>query len=214
MLRTRERPLPAGRLEPRTALVSGTLLSVLALATLALTTNTLTTLLGAVALVSYVGVYTPLKRVTPWSVIVGAIPGALPPLMGWTAATGGFGWPGWFLFGLLFFWQLPHFVAISVYLREDFARGGLRVMSVAYRPVTVYRTILVFAVWMVVWSLLPAVVGAAGAVYTVVAVLLGAGFVSLAAAGLARDAGEREARRVFHASLLYLPFLIVAFLIG
>ena len=214
MRRTRERPLPAGRLEPATALVSGTILSVVALAALALATNLLTTILGAAALLIYVAIYTPLKRITPWSVLVGAIPGALPPLMGWTAAMGEFGASGWFLFGVLFFWQLPHFVAISVYLREDFARGGLRVMSVAYGPRTACRAIFAFTVLMVAWSLLPPFAGLAGAAYTIAAVVLGAVFLGLAAACLRPDAGERDARRVFHASLLYLPFLIVAYLVG
>ncbi len=214
MRRTRDRPLPTGRLEPSVALFSGTFLAVVSLSTLALVTNTLTTVLGATALVSYAAVYTPLKRVTPWSVVVGAIPGALPPLMGWTAATGEFGLSGWYLFGVLFFWQLPHFVAISVYLREDFMRGGLRVMSVVYRPLTVRRAIFAFTLVMVAWSLLPQLLGLAGTLYTFIASVLGAIFVYFAAAGLRRDAGDREARKVFLWSLLYLPFLIVAYLVA
>ncbi len=214
MRRTRERPLPTGRLEPKVALASGSFLAVVSLTTLAFVTNPLTTILGAGALISYVAVYTPLKRVTPWSVIVGAIPGALPPLMGWTAATGEFGLAGWYLFGVLFFWQLPHFVAISVYLREDFSRGGLRAMSVVFSPLTVRRYIFAFTLLLVAWSLLPQFLGLAGTFYTIAAAVLGSIFIYYSAAGLKRDAGVREARRVFLWSLLYLPFLIVAYLVG
>lgn len=214
MQRTCERPLPTGRLEPPVALASGSFLAVVSLTTLAAVTNPLTTVLGVTALVSYAAVYTPLKRVTPWSVIVGAVPGALPPLMGWTAATGDFGAGGWYLFGVLFFWQLPHFIAISVYLRDDFVRGGLRVMSVAFEPLVVRRLIFAFTVVLVAWSLLPQVLGLAGTVYTVVASILGTVFLTYAAAGLRRSAGDAEARKVFLWSLLYLPFLIVAYLLG
>ncbi len=214
MRRTRERPLPTGRLEPNVALASGSFLAVVSLTALALATNPVTTILGACALISYVAIYTPLKRVTPWSVIVGAIPGALPPLMGWTAGTGQFGLSGWYLFGVLFFWQLPHFVAISVYLREDFIRGGLRAMSVVFRPLTVRRYIFAFTLVLVAWSLLPQFLGLAGTFYTVTAAVLGSISIYYAAVGLRRDAGVREARRVFLWSLPYLPLLIVAYLLG
>jgi protoheme IX farnesyltransferase len=214
MRRTRERPLPMRRLEPGVALASGSFLAALSLTTLALVTNPLTTILGASALISYAAIYTPLKRITPWSVIVGAIPGALPPLMGWTAATGEFGLGGWYLFGVLFFWQLPHFVAISVYLREDFMRGGLRVMSVVFSPLTVRRYIFAFTVLLVGWTLLPQFLGLAGTFYTVVASVLGSVFLYYSALGLRGDAGVAEARKVFFWSLLYLPLLIVAYLVG
>jgi len=214
MRRTRERPLPTGRLEPSVALASGSFLALVSLTTLAVVTNPLTTILGATALISYVAVYTPLKRVTPWSVIVGAIPGALPPLMGWTAATGELGLGGGYLFGVLFFWQLPHFVAISVYLREDFMRGGLRAMSVVYSALTVRRYIFAFTLLLVAWSLLPQFLGLAGTVYTVVAAVLGSVFLYYAAAGLKRSAGVADARKVFLWSLLYLPLLIVAYLVA
>ena len=108
MNRTRDRPLPTGRLEPRTALISGVTVGAAALAVMTLSTNWLTTLLGVAALGIYVLVYTPLKRITPWALFVGAVPGALPPLMGWTAATASLSLPGWLLFSILFAWQLPH----------------------------------------------------------------------------------------------------------
>ena len=134
--------------------------------------------------------------------------------MGWTAATGEFGLGGWYLFGVLFFWQLPHFVAISVYLREDFMRGGLRVMSVVFSPLTVRRYIFAFTVLLVGWTLLPQFLGLAGTFYTVVASVLGSVFLYYSAVGLRRDAGVAEARKVFLWSLLYLPLLIVAYLVG
>jgi protoheme IX farnesyltransferase len=213
MRRTCERPLPAGRLEPRVALISGSILTVVSLALLAWATNPLTTWLGLAAIFSYAAVYTPLKRVTPWSVLVGSIPGALPPLMGWTAATGSLGLPGWYLFGVLFFWQLPHFIAISVYLKDDFERGGLRVMSVVYSPQAVRRWIFAFTIVMLAWSLIPQALGMNGTAYSVCALLLGLAFCAVAAVGLKKDAGVREARRVFAFSLIYLPLIILAFLL-
>ena len=208
MHRTRGRPLPAGRLEPRTALVSGSLLGVLSLTTIHLTTNALTTLLGAAALISYVLVYTPLKRVTPWAVLVGAVPGALPPLMGQTAATGVLTGAGWFLFAVLFFWQLPHFVAISLYLKQDFLRGGLQVMSVALGDRVARKYMAVFTVLLVAVSLLALPLRLAGAPYGAAAGLLGLPFLALAARGMGPDPDSRWARRVFGYSLIYLPILI------
>ena len=208
MRRTRNRPLPAGRLEPRTALFSGALLSVVALTSLSLTTNRLTVLLGAAALVIYVLIYTPLKRVSPTSVLVGAIPGALPPLMGWTAATGTLAAPGLFLFGILFFWQLPHFIAISLYLKQDFLRAGIQVLPVAHGNRFARRQVVVSTALLVLFSLAAAPLGIAGPIYTVVAALLGAGFLFVALPGLREIAGEASARRVFGYSLIYLPILI------
>ena len=129
MIRTRNRPLPAGRLEPGTALALGIACGVFAIPLLALAINPLTAVLGAIAHSTYVLVYTPLKKVSPWALELGAIPGAIPPLMGWTAATGTLSLPGWFLFGILFFWQIPHFLAIAIYLEDDYRRGGLKVLS-------------------------------------------------------------------------------------
>jgi protoheme IX farnesyltransferase len=113
MIRTRNRPLPAGRLDPWTALAFGAVCGVFAIPILAIAINPLTALLGAIAHATYVLVYTPLKKLSPWALEIGAIPGAIPPLMGWTAATGTLSLPGWFLVGILFFWQIPHFLAIA-----------------------------------------------------------------------------------------------------
>jgi protoheme IX farnesyltransferase len=208
MQRTQNRPLPAGRLEPRTALFSGMLLGGVALSSLYVTTNRLTVLIGALALVTYVLVYTPLKRVTPWSVLVGAVPGALPPLMGWTAATGTLAVPGWFVFGILFFWQLPHFIAISLYLREDFLRAGIQVLPVARGERFARRQLVLATTLLVSFSLAAMPLEVAGPIYTAVAALLGAVFVGLALPGLGRAADDAWARRIFAYTLIYLPVLI------
>jgi len=209
MWRTRSRPLPAGRLEPWLALAFGLVLGVVSLSVLLWSTNRLTAGLGALALVSYVLVYTPLKRMTPWALPVGAIPGALPPLMGFTAATGHVGAAGLFLFGILFFWQLPHFVAISLYLLDDFRRGGIRVLPAAHGVVVARRWLLGFSVLLALFSLAALPLGLAGAWYTGAALLSGAGFVTLALRGLRADDFARAARTIFGATLLHLPLLLV-----
>jgi len=130
MTRTATRPLPAGRMDPDSALFFGVVLAVVGLADLALAVNLLTALLGAVALAGYVFVYTPLKRVSSLATVIGAIPGALPPVMGWSAVTGDVSLAAWVLFGILFFWQMPHFLAISWLCREDYANAGFPMLTV------------------------------------------------------------------------------------
>ena len=210
MARTRGRPLPAGRLEPRTALSMGLLLGAGALGGIAATSNARTTILGLVALLVYVLVYTPLKRVSPWAVLVGAVPGALPPLMGWTAATDRFDLPGWFLFGVLFLWQLPHFIAISLYLEDDFRRAGIRALPVAHGARVARAHVFAGVAALAGFSLLALPLGVAGPAYAAVALASGAVWLVLAADGLRRGTSEAWARRVFGASLLYLPILITA----
>lgn len=208
MRRTRDRPLPAGRLEPPTALAFGLILGAAALLSLLLATNRLTAILGAIAILSYVLVYTPLKRITPWAVIVGALPGALPPLMGWAAATDRLALPGWFLFGVLFLWQLPHFIAISLYLKEDFRAGGIRVLPLVFGDLTARWLLFLFAVALTGWTLAGQPLGLAGSWYTAVAALSGAMMLVLAGYGLRRDATDSWARKLFGFTLLHLPILI------
>lgn len=210
MQRTRSRPLPAGRLEPRVALAAGCLLGGAALPTLFWSANALTAALGAVALASYVLVYTPLKRVSWLAVLVGAVPGALPPLMGWTAATGTLAAPGWVLFGILFFWQLPHTIAIALRLKEDYRRGGLQVLPLAQGDTAARRHLFVYTVLLVLASLLAVPLGMAGPLYLAAALLLGAGFLHLAWRGLRREVEPAWAQRAFAYSLIYLPALIGA----
>lgn len=208
MHRTRNRPLPAGRLDPPVALVYGIVLAALSLAGVALSSNALTTLLGAIAFVFYVLIYTPMKRWTPWAVVVGAVPGAIPPLMGWTAATGSLGAPGWFLFGILFFWQLPHFIAIALHLEQDYRRGGIQALPVARGPLSARRILFLTTVLLVAFTLAAPAFGVGGAASVLAAALLGAGFLVWAAAGLRRDASSAWARRLFAFTLIYLPILV------
>ena len=208
MRRTRNRPLPAGRMDSRLALVAGLTEGFVALVALAWATNGLTFALGLLALATYVLVYTPLKRVRWWAVIVGAVPGAIPPLMGWTAVTGVLATPGWVLFGILFLWQLPHFIAISLYLKEDYRRGGLQVLPVAFGDAAARRHLFAYTVLLVLVSLTAPPLGLAGPAYLVTAALLGAGFLYVAGGGLRPSVKSAWARRAFAYSLIYLPVLI------
>jgi protoheme IX farnesyltransferase len=210
MARTCERPLPAGRMEPRTAMVYGIVLGAAALTVMSLTSNPLTVMLGLIALLSYVFVYTPLKRITPWAVLVGALPGALPPLMGWTLATGSLGTAGWYLFGILFLWQMPHFIAISLYLEQDFRRAGIRALPVVHGSRVTRWFLLGFVVALMALSLLAYPLGIAGRIYTIVALITGTAWVALSVASLKGPTSEPWGRRLFGFSLLYLPVLITA----
>jgi heme o synthase len=208
MRRTEGRPLPAGRITPNAVLVLGTSLSVVGLTWLLVAVNSMTALLGVLTISSYLFLYTPLKRRTVLNTVVGAIPGALPPLMGWTAATGGIAAEGWALFAILFFWQLPHFMAIAWLYREDYARAGYRMLSGVdpegrRTAASAVRNTLA----LLVISLYPYLLGTAGAVYLAGALALGIGFLAFAIV-FARSLTERSARRLFLASILYLPLLL------
>ena len=206
MHRTMKRPLPAGRLSPAEALAFGVGLSVVGLAYLVLTTPPAAVVAAAVTLVSYVAIYTPLKTVTVWNTLVGAVPGALPPVIGWCAARGwedAAGATGLFL--ILFLWQVPHFLAIAWMYRADYARGGLRMLPIT--DPSGGRTAWTMALTCVVLipaSLLPVVLGGAGAVYAAAAVGFGLLFLR-PAVRFGRTRTDRQARLVLRASLLYLP---------
>jgi len=211
MARTKDRPLPAGRLQPEVALWMAWALAVLALPVLAMGVNGLTAALTGWALALYAGFYTPLKRVTSQSLLVGAVPGALPPLIGWTALTGEVSLPGLALFGVLFFWQVPHFLAIATLCGEDYAKAGLKVMPME-RPAEVVRRHAVghgAALVAVSLVLAPSLAGfdGLGASYFLIALVLGLGFLGTTLASN-RDP-RRWARRVFLASLVYLTLLFV-----
>jgi protoheme IX farnesyltransferase len=213
MRRTRDRPLPAGRLEPFTALALGLLVPTFALPILALVANPLTALLAFVALVSYVLVYTPMKQRSTLALFVGAVPGAIPPLMGWTAVTGRIDAGGLALFALLFAWQLPHFLAVSLYLRDDYARGGLKVFSIVHGERRTRLAIVASTLLLVPVSLALVPLGVAGAVYGALALALGLALSALALAGLGKEGG-RWARTYFLATLVYLTALFVALSAG
>ncbi len=215
MRRTRDRPLPAGRLEPWVAVAVGLGLPAVALPALAWFTNGLTATLAALALFVYVVVYTPMKQRSSLALFVGAIPGAIPPLMGWTAATGRLDLGGLALFALLFCWQLPHFLAISMYLKEDYARGGLRVFALVHgeRATRVWGAVTSLALVPVSLTLLP--LELAGSTYAVAAILLGTGLSAYALSGLWQGgAAGRWARNFFLLTLAYLTLLFAALLIS
>lgn len=208
MDRTATRPLPSGQIDPGFALAVGLLFSLGGLAYLTWVVNGLTAVLGAVALLSYVLVYTPMKRVTPWNTLVGAIPGALPPLMGWTAARGDVGIGGLGLFGILFLWQIPHFMAIAWLYREQYARAGFRMLPVVDPEGRATGWIaLVSSVALLVTSLVPMWVGLAGMAYGVGALAMGLAFV-WASWRFTMELDRQRARMVFFASIIYLPLLL------
>ncbi len=208
MERTRSRPLPSGRLSPQEATIFGVLLAVFGLTFLSFLVAPITGLLAAIALVSYVFVYTPLKRVTPMALHVGAIPGAVPPLLGWTSVTGSLDVQALSLFLLLFVWQLPHFLAITLFRHEEYRRAGLRVYAAELGEVRTRRAIVAYSVLMVAVSLLPAYLGLGSMVYLAVALVVGIPFVLFALVGLTRRASLRWARALFFASL---PYLVVVY---
>jgi protoheme IX farnesyltransferase len=205
MARTRNRPLPMHRLEPRTALVFGALQGALSLPALAMV-NVLTAGLGLLALVLYVGVYTPMKQRSHWATWIGAVPGALPALMGWTAATGRIELAGLAVFGVLLFWQIPHFHAIALYRQRDYDAAGLKTLPGTHGVAAARRQIVGYLVVQVALSLTLVPLGVAGRLYLVTAAVLGAAVLVQGATGLGRGTA-RWARSVFLASILYLPVL-------
>lgn len=213
MVRTRLRPLPDGRVEPRVALAQGLALSGLSVPALTFGVNALTGLLAVIALLTYVLVYTPLKRRTPEALYVGAIPGAIPPLLGWTAVTGSVDAGGVALFWILFAWQLPHFLAIAIYLREDYARGGIRAVPVVRGELAAKLTAVATSAVLVPITLVPVPLGLAGTPYLVAAGVLGAAFVGMSVTGLAGRATVPWARRFFVLSIVYLTLLLAALLV-
>jgi protoheme IX farnesyltransferase len=207
MERTRMRPLPDGRLQPLEALVFGTAITVLGIVYLAACVGVLSAAVTAATAVLYLFAYTPLKLRTALCTIVGAVPGALPPVTGWVAARDDLALGAWILFGILFLWQLPHTLAIARLYREDYARAGVRVLPVVDVGGTTERQIVTACLALLAVSLLPTLIGLAGGVYFIGALLLGTSFVALG--GLqALAPSTTSARRVLYASLLYLPALL------
>lgn len=210
MARTRRRPLPLGLVTPDEALAHGALWGVLGLGLLAWKTNALATGLTAFTLISYLLVYTPMKRMSPLSTWVGAIPGALPPVIGWTAAGGALDWAAAALFGVQFLWQMPHFLALAWMYRDDYALGGYRVVSVTDPSGRVLaRQMAATAALLLLVSAAPFGLGLAGRAYLATALAAGGAFLWLSLAA-ARDLNAATARRVFLASLAYLPFVMTA----
>jgi heme o synthase len=207
MRRTQARPLPAGRLQPRQALVFGIALSLVGGLELGVFVNWLTSALGVATLVMYLFLYTPLKQKTWWSTTVGAIPGAMPPLIGYAAAANVLRPEAYVLGAILFLWQFPHFYAIAWMYREDYSRAGIRMLPVVEPDgESTARQILLYSVLLIPISLLPKWMGMTGSVYMVGALVLGLVFL-YSGIRVSMDRTKARARRVLLASVVYLPVL-------
>jgi heme o synthase len=214
MPRTRRRPLPSGRMESRRALQFGLLLASVSIPLLTFGVGPLPGVLAAIALVGYVLLYTPMKRRTAAALLVGAVAGAMPPLIGWTAATGQLDLPGLLLFTVLFLWQVPHFLAITLLRGREYTRAGLVVQ--ADGPAgegEARRNIVVYTLATIAVSLMFIPLGVGGTVYLVAALTSGALFLALGVKGLRADRSERWARMEFLGSLAYLTVLLAVLLL-
>jgi len=210
MERTAARPIPSGRVEPQEALLFGAVLTAVGLAILALAVNPLAGLVTTVTVISYLALYTPMKRWTPLCAIVGAVPGALPPVTGWVAASGALEPGAWAIFGILFLWQLPHSLAIARLYEEDYARAGFKLLPVVDREgKSTERQILVHSAALLVVGLVPTVLGVAGLAYFAVALALGAGLLAFSVDAALRPSKD-AVRRLLFATLVYLPVLLGA----
>jgi protoheme IX farnesyltransferase len=198
MRRTRLRPLPDGRITPRAALTFSAGVAIIGTVYLGITVNWLTAALGAFTLTSYIFVYTPLKRVSTICTIIGAVPGAIPPLMGWTAATNHLGLGGWIAFAILFFWQLPHFMALSWIYREDYSGAGFYMSSSSAA-----RQAVIFSLALLVASVAPSFIGMTGFTYAAGAIICGVTLLAMSIRFFF-DPSNRTAMRLFMTSNLYL----------
>jgi protoheme IX farnesyltransferase len=213
MPRTHLRPLPAGRVTPRIALDFGITLATIGLVVLYLQVNPLTALLGAITMAWYLLLYTPLKRHTSWNTLIGAVPGAIPPLMGFTAVEGRVSLAAVAVFAILFAWQLPHFMAIAIMYREDYTAGGFRMLPCVDPDLQATgRSIITWAALLVPISLCPVLLHAAGLWYGAAAVALGIAYLR-ASIRCAKDRTRSSARRLFFTSIIHLPLLLTALVI-
>jgi len=207
MRRTRTRPLPDQRLQPAESVLFGAAIATAGALMIAAASNLLAAAVALATLVVYVGIYTPLKRRTPFSTVVGAIPGALPAIVGWAAASGEVSARAWILFGIMFFWQLPHFLAIAWMCREDYGRAGLPMLPVLEPDGrSTGRQAVLYAAALIPVSLAPAPLHMAGQLYFAGALVLGFAFLWVTFQ-FARTRSTRDARRAFFSSLAYLPLL-------
>jgi protoheme IX farnesyltransferase len=209
MRRTADRPLPSGKLLPWEALLFGSGLTIAAEIYLAVAVNPLTALLGLTVIAGYLFAYTPLKTKTSLSTFVGAFPGAVPPLIGWTAARGELNLDAWVLFAILFLWQFPHFLAIAWMYREDYARAGILMLPVVEPDGRVTgQQIVIYTLMLLPVSLLPTFLGISGKIYLYGAVVLGVLFLYNSVRA-AFSQSRQQARRLLLASVLYLPLLFI-----
>jgi protoheme IX farnesyltransferase len=220
MRRTKDRPLPAGRMDWVTGLIAGSAATLLGSVSLALTTNLLTGILAFATAATYLALYTPLKKISPISTFVGAFPGAMPPLLGWTAIRGRIEPEAIFLFLIVFFWQFPHFQAIAWMYRDDYEAAGVKMLPVVDRAGhSVVRQMLVYASTLIPISLMPAMLHMAGKIYLVGALALGLAFLwfvfRLARTKLPTTSPDSKklARQLLQASVIYLPLLFALMMI-
>jgi len=207
MRRTAQRPLPSGRVAPARALAFGAALSVAGFADLWLGAGLLAAAIGAFTLASYLFLYTPMKQRTWWSTTVGAVPGAMPPVIGYAAAAGTLTREAWVLFAILFLWQFPHFYSIAWMYKDDYARAGIRMLPVVDPDCrSTARQIVLFGIVLIPASLIPGMLGMSGRVYLAGALLLGLGFL-YAGVRVALDRTRPRARNVLLSSVVYLPLI-------
>jgi heme o synthase len=213
MPRTADRPVAAGRISPAEASACGFAFGIAGIAYLAIAVNSLTALLGLATLLLYIAVYTPLKRITSLNTVLGAIPGAIPPVMGFTAVQNGISMQSLAVFGILFFWQMPHFLAIAILYKRDYQLAGFRMLPcVDERQSLTGRMILLYAAALLPVSLLPTIIGMTGIAYFSAALLLGLAFVSFCVS-CATTRTREDARKLFFASIIYLPLVLGAMML-
>ncbi|MFQ6674390.1 MAG: heme o synthase, partial [Fidelibacterota bacterium] len=213
MLRTRMRPIPSGKVSPRQALIFGVVISVAGVVYLALTVNFLVSMLSSLTLILYLFVYTPSKRKTSWNTLIGAFPGALPPVGGWLAVKESVSLGAWILFGILFLWQIPHFFSIAWIYRKDYGLAGFKMLpSEDETGVTTGSTIVALTAALLICSLALALVGLAGSFYVAGAAILGTAFVAVGV-DMAVRRTNTGAKRLLLASVLYLPALLIVLLV-
>jgi len=206
MTRTKDRPLPSKRMRPMTVVLYGLAASLAGIALLATWTNDLATMAGILVVVSYVAIYTPLKRLSPFNTWFGSIPGAVPPLLGWVAASGTLDLEAWALFLILFCWQPTHFMPIAYKYKDEYKRAGLAMLTL-HEQERAKRVMILYTVVLIPLSVYPAVLGLVGDVYVVFALLLGVGFLSSAVAH-GRNPSQKTAMMHLKVSVIYLPLLL------
>ncbi len=213
MNRTRNRPVPSGRVHPTEALILGIGLSLMGVVYLTVAVNTITALLGALTLIGYIGVYTPLKRVSPHSTIIGAFPGAMPPVLGWTAVTGTVSLEALILFAVVFFWQMPHFLGIAWMYRKDYERGGFPMLPVVEPDgKSTVRMIVIYCTGLIPVTLFPTVLGMAGYIYFFAALTCGLAFLYFSMR-VAVAPTNTNAKYLVLASVFHLPVVMASLMI-
>jgi len=213
MARTKNRPLVMGKIAPMNALVFGMVLSLCGCVFLYYLINPLTAWISAATVFLYILIYTPSKRITTWNTIIGSIPGALPPVGGWVAATGSLAPPAWILFGILFCWQMPHFLAIAIIYAADYEKGGFKMLPSIYpESKRTSYVILFFTIALLITSLGLYILKVGGVAYAVGAALLGVAFF-MVALKVIMESNKKNARRLMLASIIYLPILLIIILI-